>query len=493
VNLPQILGYPLLLVAGLEFLLGILLLRQNPHNSPVNKATAASAFAAAIWSFSAAFMYIRSAMGLDYIFFARLSWIGWFSIPTALQSVLFLKDERSRRARIAGMVLYPFWTTVLALCLFTDLIVTDGYVPFPYRNSPGPLEAPMRLIGGLLVFWLAYEIVRLRGQLTGYRRSQLSWYLYGTIIFGAGGAVVGGFMQLFTGTGLEPSLSAYFSLPWVLMIFYAITRYRLFDVRIVISNTVSALLLFALFAWAHVVLFRLLEPLAGGMFAIPLSLSVMVLLFFATPFSRMVRNLVQRSVLQDKYLYQEVLRESINAIVTILDFGELLDYIADTIRKALRAECVSLYLKGPDDRFALRHGVGGIAQALQGHSLDPAMIDLVQQAGTAVVREELERILSEKDFGDLNRTLKEACAELVIPLRYKGQLAGVLTVGSKGNGEPYVQSDIDLLEALAGHAAVAIENARLYDEAKRAQEALRESEARLATMAEQSIEKYLSR
>jgi len=382
---------------------------------------------------------------------------------------------------------------VLALCLFTDLIVTNGYVPFPYHNSPGPIEAPMRLIGGLLVFWLVYEIIRLRGRLTGYRRSQLSWYLYGTIIFGAGGAVVGGFLQLFTGTGLEPSLSSYFSLPWVLMIFYAITRYRLFDVRIIISNTVSALLLFSLFAWAHVVLFRLLEPLAGSVFAISLSLSVMVLLFFATPFSRIVRDLVQRSVLQDKYLYQEVLRESINAIVTILDFGELLDYIVDTIRKGLRAECVSLYLKGPDGSFTLRHGIGGIAQMPQDRPLDQGMIDLVQQAGTAVVRDELERILSEKEFGDLNRTLREACAELVIPIRYKGQLAGVLTVGNKGNGEPYLQSDIDLLEALAGHAAVAIENARLYDEAKRAKESLQESEERLAIMAEQSIEKYLSK
>src|SRR5512139_2356996 len=97
-NIPQILGYPLLAAAGLELLLGILLLRQNPRNSPVNKATAACAFAAALWSLSAAFMYIRSAMGLDHIIFARLSWIGWFTVPTALQSVLFLKDERSHRA-----------------------------------------------------------------------------------------------------------------------------------------------------------------------------------------------------------------------------------------------------------------------------------------------------------------------------------------------------------------------------------------------------------
>ena len=149
-NLAQILGYPLLVVAGLELLLGILLLRQNPRHSPVNKATAACAFAAAVWSLSAAFMYIRSAMGLDHMFFARLSWIGWFTVPAALQSVLFLKDEKSRRARIAGMV-HPFWTAVLALCLFTDLIVTKGYVPFPFHNSPGPIEAPLRLFGGLLV------------------------------------------------------------------------------------------------------------------------------------------------------------------------------------------------------------------------------------------------------------------------------------------------------------------------------------------------------
>ena len=136
-NTAQILGYPLLLLSALELFLGLLLLRQNPRNSPVNKATAACAFAAAIWSLSAAFMYIRVSLGLDFIFFARGSWVGWFTVPTALQSILFLKDEQSRKARIAGYVLYPFWTAVLCLSLFTDLVVTDGYVPIPYRNSPG--------------------------------------------------------------------------------------------------------------------------------------------------------------------------------------------------------------------------------------------------------------------------------------------------------------------------------------------------------------------
>jgi GAF domain-containing protein len=109
-----------------------------------------------------------------------------------------------------------------------------------------------------------------------------------------------------------------------------------------------------------------------------------------------------------------------------------------------------------------------------------------------VVREELERILPDQDFAGLNSALRSLDADVSVPLRYKGQMEGILTVGNKGNGELFVQGDIDLLDALAGHAAVAIENARLYEDARRAHDSLQESEARLSAIAEHTIEKFLS-
>ena len=75
-------------------------------------------------------------------------------------------------------------------------------------------------------------------------------------------------------------------------------------------------------------------------------------------------------------------------------------------------------------------------------------------------------------------------AEVIIPLFSKGQLPGVLALGEKGNQEPYVQSDVDLLETLAGHAAIALENARLYNEARHAKESLQESESKFRTLAQ---------
>ncbi len=490
-NLHVILGYPLLFVAVLELLLGIVLLRENPRNSRVNKAVAAFSFFSAAFSLSTALMYLTAAAGRDPVPFARLNWIGWLTIPAAFQFVFYLRSEASRAARIAGYVLYPFWTLMLVLCLTTDLIVTDRYVLIPFRNQHGPLEHAARFIGGGLIVWLGAEIMRLRREVTGIKRAQLNSFFAGTLIFAASGALAAGFLQMAGGFGFEPGLSAYFSVPWVAMTGYAIMRYRLFDIRIVLSNLLNRTLLFGLFAWAQLLLFLALSPFVGNAVAVLLSLSLLVLLLFGMPFSRRLRVLVPGTVLQDRNLYQDVLRESIKAIITILDFDELLEYIADTIRRAFRADSVALYLRDPQGRFSLRQGTdGGLAP--EDRTLDPAIVDLVRQTGEAVVREELEGLLPDESFRALNRSLRDMGAELLAPIRYKGQLEGVLAVGQKGDGEAFLQSDIDLLDGLAGHAAVAIENARLYDEARRARESLEASDARLAEMAKHSVRKALS-
>jgi PAS domain S-box-containing protein len=483
-NSAQILGYPLLLLSALELFLGLLLLMQNPRNSPVNKATAACAFAAAVWSLSAALMYIRVSLGLDFIFFARASWIGWFTVPTALQTVLFLKDEKSRKARITGAVLYPFWFAALCLSLFTDLIVTDGFVPIPYRNSPGPLEMYFRIAGGMMVLWLIYEIVQLRRQVTGYRRSQLNYYLYGTIIFGTGGAVIGGFLQGFTGQGLEPSLSAYTSFPWVLMIFYAITRHRLFDIRIIFSRMVNILFLSFFISALQFSLFKILEPAAGAVASIFISVPIIGLVFFATPLSSNMQHWVNDLVLGGRYQYQKMLKESANAMITILRRDELLRYIIESVRSGLGVKDALLYLLGPNDVYSTRHCPGVNTDTLDGCILPHNIIECLRSTEQPILGEEIA--LGAPAAGGLVETIRRIQVELILPLSSKGQMLGVLTLGKRQNGEPYLQSDIDVLQMLSSHAAVAIENAQLFEEAGKARASQKESEDTFRILAETS-------
>ncbi len=55
---------------------------------------------------------------------------------------------------------------------------------------------------------------------------------------------------------------------------------------------------------------------------------------------------------------------------------------------------------------------------------------------------------------------------LAVPLRYGARVAGVIVVSKLGLNQ-FDEDDVRLLEVLAGHAAVAVENARLYESARR--------------------------
>ena len=75
---------------------------------------------------------------------------------------------------------------------------------------------------------------------------------------------------------------------------------------------------------------------------------------------------------------------------------------------------------------------------------------------------------------------------LAVPLRYGSQVVGVIVVSKLGLDQ-FDEDDVRLLEVLAGHAAVAIENARLYEAARREAEsatALLEFGRELATLLE---------
>jgi two-component system cell cycle sensor histidine kinase/response regulator CckA len=79
---------------------------------------------------------------------------------------------------------------------------------------------------------------------------------------------------------------------------------------------------------------------------------------------------------------------------------------------------------------------------------------------------------------------------LTVPLRIKGDVIGVVQVVDMQAGR-FDETDLTLLETLAGSAAIAIENARLYEKGqkeiairKKTEEALRESENRYRTVLE---------
>jgi two-component system NtrC family sensor kinase len=72
-------------------------------------------------------------------------------------------------------------------------------------------------------------------------------------------------------------------------------------------------------------------------------------------------------------------------------------------------------------------------------------------------------------------------AEVSIPLILKGQLIGMINLGYKFNKDIYSHEDIELLGTLANQAAIAVENAKLYEDLKRSKSYIRRAD-RLASL-----------
>ncbi|MEW6068393.1 MAG: sensor domain-containing diguanylate cyclase [Nitrospirota bacterium] len=460
----KIIGYPLFFIAASEILLGILLLKKNPSNNPVNKAVAVFSFSSAGYALFAGIVYLRASMGLDYDLFYRACWIGWLTIPAALQYVYYF-NEKSRIASVEALILYPLWFLIFILCLSTDLIERGAYSLFPFIDQRGVFENPVRLFGAILLTWIVYELFKLRKQSISIKKMQLNYFLLGFLIFvGLGGAVVEIF-QLFGGLGFDPALGSYFGLPWVALTFYSITRYRLFDIRIVISNTFTVIFLLIGAIIIHIGLFKLLEPFTGSTLAIFISLSAVVLIIFKTPIRKVVQDVINDIVLKGKYSYQEILKDSIRALTSKQNLDELLNYIVEVIKKSLKVETVCLLMEDEDGFYRIRCSHGVNKKLADAYKIKNGVINWLRETKQVFIKEEQEIFRSQKDFSAIYGDAGLINAEIITPIFRKEQLIGILTLGHKGNKNIYVQSDIALLEALASQTAIAIENALLHEEA----------------------------
>jgi len=105
----------------------------------------------------------------------------------------------------------------------------------------------------------------------------------------------------------------------------------------------------------------------------------------------------------------------------------------------------------------------------------------LQKLGEIVIREELAKGIHISELNDVVQQMSLIEAEVSIPLISKGHLIGILNLSHKFNKDIYSHEDVELLGTLANQTAIAIENARLYEDLKKSKSYIRRAD-RLASL-----------
>ena len=166
--------------------------------------------------------------------------------------------------------------------------------------------------------------------------------------------------------------------------------------------------------------------------------------------------------INDLKLLQEVGKD----ISSKLDMSELLPGIMNAFVRAGKVSKGSLMLYDKEkDLLEIKASVGLSERAKKYVKLKigEGIAGKVAETGNSILINDTTRDIVYKDFfvGDPKGRPKETL--LSLPLIFKGEVLGVITLDSKISGEQFIRNDERLLSILASQSAVSINNAIMYE------------------------------
>ncbi len=169
--------------------------------------------------------------------------------------------------------------------------------------------------------------------------------------------------------------------------------------------------------------------------------------------------------LERKVAALKALQEAARSLSSQLDLDQLLSQILENAVHVVQASAGSLLLYDP----VAKELVFRVVQGGSGDQLLNQRFASDQGIAGAVFTSQQPNIVNDvsldQRFLDIgNSTGFRATSLIAVPLVHKGDPIGVVEVLNKKSGERFNADDQELLLAFAAHSAVAIENARLYQQ-----------------------------
>jgi signal transduction histidine kinase len=204
-----------------------------------------------------------------------------------------------------------------------------------------------------------------------------------------------------------------------------------------------------------------------------------VLLFLAilafNPLRERMQGLVDNFFDRDRSRYRQAVREISEAMVSMLSMNEIGDRILAALTDTMGVSRAMVLLFDEGDRVLRASAWRGDWDQDDIETEIPSDHPIWKHLW--VRREELSRA----DFDDdPDPEKRESCwdiydtleVELLVPILFGVDLLGVIAVGRKLSGERLATDDRQLLRTLANQSAIAIENAKAFDEIAKLNESL---------------------
>ena len=155
-------------------------------------------------------------------------------------------------------------------------------------------------------------------------------------------------------------------------------------------------------------------------------------------------------------------------LTSTLNLKMVLDLVMTKVKEVLDVEAGSLLLLGKEDKeLTFEIALGEKWQALKGKRIgvEQSIFGQLVKSGEPLLIPDVSK--EERFDSSLDEEAGFATrSTLCVPITTRGKVIGVLQVINRRDETPFTEDDMSLVSSIARYAAIAIENARLYDEQK---------------------------
>ncbi len=327
--------------------------------------------------------------------------------------------------------------------------------------------------------WLlsAYNLIRKYIHSKGIFKAQLRYILIGTMFSMLLGSVFDLFFILL-GNYRWIWLGPYASFTFALFSTYAIVRYRLMDIRLVVKKVyiylglaIFTYAIFYLIDWLYISLYGNVFSFFGfltGIFIAPIFIIALLSI------NNLLKRIADKYIFTELYNYQKTITKLSQDLNHSIDLQKIIDLIVETIKQTMRLNRAGVLLIDQNQNptfyriakvigFNEQNGISLVKDNFLTQYLEKTQKPIVRDELTLLVRDSKNK-KDQQSFGKLYQHMEHIEASLCLPLMSSKRLMGIIVLGSKMSGDAYSQEDLELLSTLSNQAGVAIDNAKLYKE-----------------------------
>jgi len=263
----------------------------------------------------------------------------------------------------------------------------------------------------------------------------------------------------------------------------AIVKYRLVDIHFIIRGGILYSLISGLVLVIYVLFIKnICDILARKLETTSLLVEaamVVVLVFLLRPLERKVEEFIDRFFYRERYRFRLKFFEFTRTLLNLLDLQTLLEATVNFISQALFLDRVGIWIRESESNGYRLFTQKGFPRERY-FAADSPFIGYLKKSERAV---ELETVKNFRTLQPEVEEMAEARVSLVLPLEWEEGLLGFILVGEKKDRKNFTIMEIEALEALAPAVAMAISRARLYQDLKKKDWQMMQSE-KLAALGE---------